>query len=424
MIGTTNYIHDEVGNLISIKVLTVGTFHSRALPAASGGVQPYTYSFTCTGGQLPSGTGFAPATRVFAGTPGARFRDSCTYTVTDSSQPAATDSVAVEVEVRGAGTDTLSLPLPSMLSLTSLTSLTVGTFHSGALPAASGGVQPYTYSFTCTGGQLPSGMGFAPATRVFAGTPGARFRDSCTYTVTDSSQPAATDSVAVEVEVRGAGTQSLTLPESVALGNPVNRVTLTTQQRARVSFAKASGGVLPYTYLVDGCTLPGGLRFSPDARTLSGTPLETYRGSDCTYRVTDSDSPPASFSRDFQLVVDPLDRGMLRFRTRTLMPSAHSLNRMPELDQPFVTLPHAIVATGDETYDLLDVLQSPLEFNKGTRELSYRHPGVDPLFDTPTTYRYQVLVARDVHDTLCVDVSYRDPPPPATIPTSMVCSVP
>ena len=39
------------------------------------------------------------------------------------------------------------------------------------LPAATGGIGPYTYSFACAGGQLPSGMGFAPATRMFAGTP-------------------------------------------------------------------------------------------------------------------------------------------------------------------------------------------------------------------------------------------------------------
>ncbi len=41
----------------------------------------------------------------------------------------------------------------------------------------------------------------------------------------------------------------------------------------------------PYTYDIYGCELPGGIRFSPEARTLSGTPLEAYRGSDCTYRV-------------------------------------------------------------------------------------------------------------------------------------------
>ena len=186
--------------------LSVGTFHDEALAVATGGVQPYTYSFTCTGGSLPSGMGFAPATRRFAGTPDARFRDSCTYSVTDSSQPAETVSVAVEVEVTGAATRPLTLPRLSKVNLS------VGTFHDEALAVATGGVQPYTYSFTCTGGSLPSGMGFAPVTRRFAGTPDARFRDSCTYSVTDSSQPAAMVSVAVEVEVTGAATRPLTLP--------------------------------------------------------------------------------------------------------------------------------------------------------------------------------------------------------------------
>ena len=134
---------------------------------------------------------------MFAGTPDARFRDSCTYTATDSSEPAVTVSRAVEVEVSGRFVIPLSLPSPAKLSLT------VGTYHGAALPAATGGVGPYTYSFTCAGGELPSGMGFAPETRVFAGTPDARFRDSCTYTATDSSEPAVTVSRAVEVEVSG-----------------------------------------------------------------------------------------------------------------------------------------------------------------------------------------------------------------------------
>ena len=185
--------------------LSIGTYHGEALPAATGGVAPYTYSFTCAGGALPPGTGFAAATRVFAGTPRARFRDSCTYTATDSSQPAATVSVAVEIEVAGAATGPLTLSRPGKIDLS------IGTYHGEALPAATGGVEPYTYSFTCAGGALPPGTGFAAATRVFAGTPQARFRDSCTYTVTDSSQPAATVSVAVEIEVAGAATGPLTL---------------------------------------------------------------------------------------------------------------------------------------------------------------------------------------------------------------------
>ena len=381
--------------------LTVGTFHSEALPAASGGVEPYTYSFTCAGGALPSGMGFAPATRMFAGTPDARFRDSCTLTVTDNSQPAATASIAVEVEVTGGTTPPLTLP-PFLSKI----SLTVGTFHSEALPAASGGVEPYTYSFTCAGETLPSGMGFAPATRMFAGTPDARFRDSCTFTVTDSSQPAATASIAVEVEVTGAATRPLTLPKKVVLvsgGEPVDHVSLLMQQRARVRFAEASGGVQPYTYDLQ-CALPRGLGFNSGTRTLSGTPLEVYRGPDCTYRVTDSSSPPASVSRGFELIVDPLDMPTWRFRTRTVARSDHPITSFA------VTLPHAVGTTDDTpSYELLDV-HLPLVFDARNRELSYSPTG-DPLFDTPTTFRYQVSVDDTVQDTLCVDVSYRDPPP-------------
>ena len=400
--------------------LTVGTFHSEALPAASGGVKPNTYSFTCAGGALPSGMGFAPATRMFAGTPDARFRDSCTFTVADSSQPAATASRAVEVEVTGGVTQPLILPpFPSKVSLT------VGTFHSEALPAASGGVAPNTYSFTCAGGALPSGMGFAPATRMFAGTPDARFRDSCTLTVTDSSQPAATTSRAVEIEVTGAATQPLTLPEKVVLvpdGDPTDHVSLMVQQRASERFAEASGGVQPYTYDLQ-CALPPGLGFSSGTRTLSGTPLEVYRGPDCTYRVTDSSSPPASVSQGFELVVDPLDMPTWRFRTRTVAESDHPVLRERGLQQFFVTLPHAVGRTDDTPVYELRGVHPPLEFDPATRRLSYRHTGVDPLFETPTTFRYQVSVDHDgdgdrdpdeVHDTLCVDVSYHDPPPGST----------
>ena len=265
--------------------LSVGSFHGAPLPAAAGGVEPYTYSFTCAGGSLPSGMSFAPATRAFAGTPGTRFRDSCTYSVTDSSTPAATVSVPVEIEVAGPVTGTLMLPRPGEVDLS------VGAFHDTALPAAAGGVEPYTYALTCAGGSLPSGMSFAPATRRLAGTPNVRFRDSCTYSVTDSSATAATVSRAVRIEVAGP------LAGPLRFDDPPEAVGLSVGMFHSAAFPAATGGVEPYAYsfACAGGSLPSGMSFAPATRTFAGTPGTRFRDS-CTYSVTDSSRPAATVS--------------------------------------------------------------------------------------------------------------------------------
>ncbi len=394
--------------------LSVGTFHSQRFPAASGGTRPYTYSFDCAGGRLPSGMGFARETRIFAGTPDARFRDSCTYSVTDRSQPAAMVSVPVEVEVAGPITGTLMLPRPGKVDLS------VGRFHDIALPAATGGVEPYTYAFECAGGSPPPGMNFAPATRMFAGTPNVRFHDSCTYSVTDSSTIMATVSRAVEVEATSAETEPLALPENAVRGDGgerLDRVSLIMGQRARIPFVEASGGVQPYIYELQ-CDLPRGVSFSPDTRILSGSPEEVYRGPDCTYSVTDSASPPESVSRSVPLIVDPLDLGEWRFRTRTVQPGGPCALRAP-VTTPVAILPLARrgigAETGEDRYVLTDVpgggSNDFLTFDPGTRRLAYTHRSADPVLGTPTTYRYLVgtdasVDATNAHDALCVDVQY------------------
>jgi hypothetical protein len=268
--------------------LSVGTFHSEDLKPASGGVRPYTYSFTCAGGELPPGMGFAPETRRFAGTPNARFRDSCTYTVTDSAEPAATVSRAVEVVVTS---PILTLGDPDDIGLS------VGELHNVPLPEATGGIEPYTYSFTCGGGQLPSGMDFAPETRRFAGTPDAPFRDSCTYSVTDSAEPAATVSRAVEVEVTGAATARLTLPT-------LSKIELSVGKFRSIALPAASGGVRPYTYSFTcaGGEFPSGMGFAPATRMFAGTPDASFRDS-CTYTAADGAEPAATVSRAVEVEV-------------------------------------------------------------------------------------------------------------------------
>ena len=388
--------------------LSLGTFHSAVLPAATGGVQPYAYSFTCAGGMLPSGMGFAPETLTFAGTPDTPFRDSCTYTVTDSSQPAATISRAVEVEVTTAATQPLTLPPPRKISLR------VGTFYGVALPAATGGVQPYAYSFTCVGGMLPSGMGFAPETLTFAGTPDMPFRDSCTYTVTDSSQPAATMSRAVEVEVTAPEIPPLELTQ-IFEDRPGNELTpLKIGRRSETTFHAASGGVEPYTYEVVDCMLPAGLEFHPSTRVLSGTPDEEYRGPNCTYRVTDNSSPPASVSRSFVLIVEPLEKNALRFRTRTVEVEPEQGWCVVPRSGPIqlATLPRAHGGDDNTWYKLSGVPEERdpdlLVFTQNNRVLTFKNLGPPPVLGTPNTYRYLVgtktpVNARNAEDALCLD---------------------
>ena len=171
-----------------------------------------------------------------AGSPAPRPDASATRapsSVTDSAQPAETVSQAVEVEVTGGAT-----PL-EFTQVLGKQSLVVGTFYDNELPAAAGGVAPHTYAFTCAGGSLPPGMGFAPRTRRLAGTPTDRFRDSCTYSVTDSAQPAETVSQAVEVEVTG-GATPLELTQ-VFETSADNQITLKIGRRSQTEFREGGG---------------------------------------------------------------------------------------------------------------------------------------------------------------------------------------
>ena len=413
------------GNVLN---LSVGIFDSTELSPATGGVRPYAYSFTCAGGSLPSGMSFAPETLRFAGTPNVRFRDSCTYSVTDSSVPAAIVSQAVEVVVGGPVTGTLMLP--EFVVPGNVLNLSVGIFDSTELSPATGGVRPYAYSFTCAGGSLPSGMSFAPETLRFAGTPNVRFRDSCTYSVTDSSVPAAIVSQAVEVVVGGPVTGTLMLPEFVVPGNVLR---LRVNERARVRFLMARGGVPPYTHGLH-CSqhppaqspgpitlppdfpttvLPPGLGFDGLTQVLSGTPGDSYGGPDCTYWVTDSATPPATLARSVALIIDPA-RAKWRFTTRSLLQEDQPLNRDNEADadpQEVFTLPAAIPESGSSggvpVYRL--EVSPPLTFNSDPDELmlGYVHRGSDPPLGRTFTYRYQVLFGDTVDDTLCIDVSFR-----------------
>ena len=178
---------------------------------------------------------------------------------------------------------------------------------------------------------------------------------------------------------------------------------------------RISGGVAPYKSSIEGC--PDWVTLFPDQGILAGTaPVgENDRTFFCTFSVTESDPgfrPARTVTHGLRLTVGPLDRGAWRFRTRTIAGSDHPLHRTTGTRQDFVILPHAVGGTGLATYKLLDIdypLEDPappLEFDAQRRVLSYRHTGVDPIFNTPTAFRYQVSSGGMVHDTLCVDVEF------------------
>ena len=375
------------------------------LPKISGGFLPYETSIQ----GCPEWVILFPDQGILAGT--APIEDQgktffCTYRVTEADpgfRPRKSVSYGLKLAVESTGSLTLGQPDDISLS--------VGELYNVALPVASGGVQPYEYSFSCGGEEPPPGMSFVKETRRFAGTPDAAFRDSCTYSVTDNADPPQTVSKAVEVEVKSPDIPELTLDQP-------DDISLSVGELYNVALPAATGGVQPYEYdfACGGGPPPPGMSFVKETRRFAGTPDAAFRDS-CTYSVTDNAELPQTVSKAVEVEVTPLDRGTWRFRTRSLPQSDHPVDRDAEGKQTIVTLPFAIGGAeedqGSLVYKLRDV-QSPLGFDEGTRVLSYEHAGVDPIFDTPTTFRYEVYEDADdseADDALCVDISYRDPPP-------------
>ena len=269
----------------------------------SGGVPPYTSRIE----DCPPWVTLFPNQGLLAGEAPANASGThfCTYVVTDGGFAPQTEAFGLSLAVG---------PMrPLDLPFASDQALNIGIYHSELLPEASGGVPPYTYSFTCAGGALPDGMGFAPETRVFAGIPEAQFHDSCTYVVTDSLQPAAVASQAIEI------------------------------------------------------------------------------------------------------LVDPLDRGTWRFRARTVMPGGPCVVPNQGSRTEIAVLPHAQGGEpGQDVYVLTDFPNNHfLEFDTGTRQLTYIHPAL-PILGTPNTYRYLVgtrngngeVNAVNADDVLCLDVQF------------------
>ena len=146
-----------------------------ALPEAMGGMPPLTYSLA----PVPADLSFDPASRMLSGTPSAeQTATEHTYTVTDSASTPLTVTLTFTITVNAAGTPTF------MGTIKNQTYTKDTAIMNLVLPAATGGMGPYTYTLD----PVPAGLSFDSASRTLSGTPTVDAAIAThTYTVADST---------------------------------------------------------------------------------------------------------------------------------------------------------------------------------------------------------------------------------------------
>ena len=282
---------------------TKGSQFYALLPEASSGNTPLVYSVT----GLPAGLQFITETRVITGTPTQMEVATVTYTVTDkdSDQDSVTFKITVsepDQEVQGGnnqvgnqgggnqgggnqgggnqgggnqgGGNTQSPPALT-LSDTIGFSARVEEQFTQQLPAANGGTPPYEYYVTT----LPAGLTFDRGTHTISGTPAEAGTTIITYMVTDDNSGQASDDFTITVSPA-----VLRLSDSTGFTGRVG-------ERFTQQLPEATGGTKPYLYSVT--TLPAGLTFVQESRTITGTPT-LAEPKDVTYTVTDGTSNTAN----------------------------------------------------------------------------------------------------------------------------------
>lgn len=210
---------------------------------------------------------------VLSGTPNAAGTINFTVTATDSNTASATT-----------GTLSITIVAAPSISPASLPAGEEGVSYAPAL-TASGGTPGYTWSQT---GALPSGVSFANGS--FSGTPGPGTAGnySITVQVTDSAG--------------GTGSQGYNI---VIVPPPSITTASLPSGEATVPYSApltATGGTLPYSWVITSGALPAGMTFSGGA--LGGTPSAADNAT-LTFQVTDSAFRTASATLVLNIVAAP-----------------------------------------------------------------------------------------------------------------------
>jgi hypothetical protein len=150
---------------------------------ASGGTTPYTWSIV--GGSIPQGLILNSTSGVLFGNPATPGNTSFTIQVADAASRTAQKLFTMFVR-----------PPSIQVSTSSLATAVQGSSYAQQL-SATGGAPPYTWSIS--GGALPSGLTLNSSTGVVSGTPGVTGAFNFTAAVTDQFGASAGKSLSVTV---------------------------------------------------------------------------------------------------------------------------------------------------------------------------------------------------------------------------------
>ena len=268
------------------------------LPPATGGVAPRTYSLTPTA-SIPDGLIFDVSALTLSGTPTTSSDAvTLTYTVTDANGITAEETFTLEVfSAPTIAADAVSGQVYTVNQPVALT-----------LPE-SAGAPPLTYTLTrIDGGSpvLPDGLTFDAEARTISDAPEETFGSgagvSLRYTATDANGAVAfTDFTLLVNAAVTFDISAIPAPDS-AYTYPLNTVI------TALTLPPATGGTGELTYtLTPTMSLPEGLTYAADARTLAGMPtMVTTAAVALTYAATDANDVAATLTFTVAVVDRPV----------------------------------------------------------------------------------------------------------------------